>query len=104
MRPDRYSLGHITAMLRIMPGNNIKSFEIETFKKKLTKLAESQAIADAIFADVVYTAMSQCGLDEDMFRNEFGLTKGAVNRWTQEQNLPQPMVRPKILLWIEEQL
>jgi hypothetical protein len=78
--------------------------EIETFKQRLSGLAQSGAVDDAAFADVVYTAMSQYGLDETRFRDAFGLSLGAVDRWTQRQNLPQPAVRPKIIIWIKENL
>lgn len=84
--------------------DNIKSFECESFRKRLSELAESGAIEDAVFADVIYTAMSKFGIDEEMFRDSFGLSKSAVERWTQKQNLPQPSVRPKIIAWIKENL
>lgn len=74
----------------------------EDFKKALTKLAESANIDDAAFADAVYTALSAFGLDESQFRDAFGLSAGAIDRWTQRQNLPQPLVRPKIILWMRD--
>jgi hypothetical protein len=85
-----------------MSQDKIRSFETEAFKKRLSGLAESGAIDDAVFADVIYTAMSKFGIDEEMFRDSFGLSKGAVDRWTQSQNLPQPAIRPKIFTWIKE--
>jgi hypothetical protein len=87
-----------------MSQGNIKSFEIETFKAKLSKLAEAKTVDDAVFADVIYTAVSKFGLEEEKFRDTFGLTKGAVDRWSQLQNLPQPNIRPKIMGWIKENL
>jgi hypothetical protein len=87
-----------------MSPNNIKSFEIESFKVKLSKLAEAKTVEDAVFADVIYTAISKFGIEEEKFRDTFGLTKGAVERWSQLQNLPQPSVRPKIMGWIKETL
>lgn len=87
-----------------MSQDNIKSFAREAFKTSLSKLAAAKAIEDAIFADVIYTAVSQFGVHEDTFRDTFGLTKGAVDRWTQQQNLPQPQIRSKILLWLKEQI
>jgi len=87
-----------------MSADNISSFEIESFRKRLSELAQSGAIDDALFADVIYTAMSNFGIDETMFRDSFGLSKGAVDRWMQAQNLPQPAVRPKIIIWIKENL
>lgn len=74
------------------------------FQEKLSKLAETKAIDDSVFADMVYTAMSEFGLDDQTFRDAFGLSGGAVERWTQRQNLPQPIVRPKIILWIRDNL
>ena len=87
-----------------MPQCNITSFEAESFKKQLSKLLEAQTIDDAVFADVIYTAMSKFAIDEGVFRDAFGLSQGAVDRWTQRQNLPQPLVRPKIIQWIKERL
>ena len=87
-----------------MQPDNVKSFETEAFKVRLSKLIEAKAIDDAAFADVVYVAMSKFGVAEEDFRDTFGLTKGAVDRWSQRQNMPQPTVRPKILLWIKEKL
>ncbi|MBI3441030.1 MAG: hypothetical protein HY052_04390 [Proteobacteria bacterium] len=84
--------------------SNVKSFEIEAFKAKLSTLAGAKTVDDAAFADAIYTAVSKFGIDEDQFRDAFGLTKGAVDRWTQRLNLPQPTVRPKILKWIREAL
>ncbi len=83
-----------------MSQDNIKSFEAESFKARLSKLAAAKTVDDAVFADIIYTAVSKYGIDEEKFRDAFGLTKGAVERWMQRQNLPQPNIRPKILLWI----
>ncbi|MCE9508643.1 MAG: hypothetical protein K8R48_10100 [Alphaproteobacteria bacterium] len=87
-----------------MSQDNIKSFERESFKAKLSKLAEGKTVDDAVFADVVYTAVSKFGLEEEKFRDAFGLTKGAVERWSQLKNMPQPQIRPKIMGWIRENL
>ena len=87
-----------------MSQNNVKSFETEAFKAKLSKLAEAKTVDDAVFADVVYTAISKYAIAEDDFRDTFGLTKGAVDRWTQRQNMPQPNIRPKIVAWIRTKL
>ena len=76
----------------------------ETFRRKLEKLAEEKTVEDAVFADIVYTATSRFGIDEQAFRDAFGLTRGAVERWSQLRNLPQPFVRPKILAWIAAQV
>jgi hypothetical protein len=76
----------------------------EAFKATLTKLAAPETVDDTTFADAVYTAMSEYGLDETKFRDAFGLSAGAVDRWTQRQNLPQPLVRSQILLWIKDNI
>ena len=87
-----------------MSPDNVKSFEKEAFRQKLAKLAGAADVSDTDFADAVYTAVTAFGLPEDEFRDTFGLTKGAVERWMQRSNLPQPIVRPKILLWMSQQL
>lgn len=84
--------------------DNIRYIEKEIFQKKISGLAAQKAIADADFADAIYTAISRFGVEEDDFRDTFGLSKGAVERWTMLKNLPQPAVRPKILTWIAGQL
>lgn len=87
-----------------MSQDNVKSFEREAFKKKLAHLVGQQEISDPDFADAVYTAMTGFGVDEAQFRDAFGLTKGAVDRWTMRQNMPQPLIRGKILGWILQKL
>ena len=87
-----------------MSQGSIRSFEMESFKARLSRLAEAKTVEDAVFADVVYTAISKFGMTEEKFRDAFGLTKGAVDRWSQLQNLPQPNIRPKIMGWIKENL
>lgn len=87
-----------------MSQDNVKSFEHEAFKKKLSKLATQPDVSDADFADAIYTAMSRFGVDEDAFRDTFGLSKGAVERWTMRKNMPQPSVRPKIMNWILQKM
>jgi len=83
---------------------NVTSLPKEAFRKKLKTLAAAQAVPDDAFADAVYTAQSQFGIEESSFRATFGLTQGAVERWTMCKNLPQPSVRPAILEWISGQL
>lgn len=87
-----------------MSSGNVKSLEKEAFLRKLATLAAAPAISDSDFADSVYTALTRFGLDEDAFRSGFGLSKGAVDRWTTLKNLPQPTVRPLVLNWIAAQL
>jgi hypothetical protein len=87
-----------------MSQDNVKSFAAEAFKKKLSTLAGQKEISDHDFADAVYTAMTGFGIDETQFRDEFGLSKGAVDRWTMRQNMPQPMIRGKILGWILQKI
>ena len=83
---------------------NVRSFKAEAFKKRLEKLSAQSVITDADFADVVYTAITEFGISEEDFRDTFGMTKGAVERWMNVKNLPQPSVRAKILAWVESQL
>jgi hypothetical protein len=87
-----------------MSSGSVKSLEKEAFLRKLATLTAAEEIGDADFADSVYTALTRFGLDEDAFRAGFGLSKGAVDRWTTLKNLPQPTVRPHILRWIATQL
>lgn len=83
---------------------NVKNFELESFKRKLATLSAQPDVSDADFADAVYTAQTRFAIDEDQFRDTFGLSKGAVERWTMRKNLPQPGVRPKILGWILQRI
>jgi hypothetical protein len=87
-----------------MSQDNVKSFEKEAFKKKLEKLSAQPEVGEAEFADAVYTAVSSFGLAEVEFRDTFGLSKGAVERWTMRKNMPQPGVRPKVLRWILQKI
>jgi hypothetical protein len=87
-----------------MSEKNIAILAQESFKRKLKALSELKAVEDAAFADAVYTALSRFGVDERSFRDAFGLSSGAVERWTQLKNLPQPNVRPKIIAWILHKL
>lgn len=84
-----------------MPDEKVKSFEKESFKRELLSNTLSD---DQSFADAVYTAVSRFNIHEQLFRDAFGLSEGAVERWTTGKNLPQPVIRPKILQWIAEQL
>lgn len=79
---------------------NIENFEAAAFRARLKKIVAAKAASDAEFADIVYIALSKFGIDETAFRDAFGLSKDAVDRWTQLKNLPQPFVRPKIIEWI----
>jgi hypothetical protein len=87
-----------------MSPDNVTSLPKEAFRKKLKALAALHPVPDADFADAVYAAQSQFGVEESSFRATFGLTQGAVERWTMCKNLPQPSVRPAILEWIAGQL
>ncbi len=84
--------------------NNVRNIEKEIFRKKISGLAVEKEVGDAAFADAIYTATSRFGIEEDDFRDTFGLSKDAVERWTMLKNLPQPSVRPRILAWLAEQL
>lgn len=84
--------------------DNVRNIEKDIFQKKVARLSAQKEVSDADFADAIYTAISRFGLVEDDFRDTFGLSKGAVERWTTLKNLPQPAVRPKILAWISAQI
>lgn len=83
---------------------NVKNFELESFKRKLATLSAQPEVSDADFSDAVYTAQSRFAIDETQFRDTFGLSKGAVERWTMRKNMPQPGIRPKILGWILQRI
>ncbi|MDF3023578.1 MAG: hypothetical protein K0R10_939 [Alphaproteobacteria bacterium] len=87
-----------------MSQGNVKSLELEAFKRKLQTLAALPQNSDTEFAEAIYTATARFGITETQFRDTFGLTKGAVERWTTLKNLPQPDVRPKIIEWILQTL
>lgn len=87
-----------------MSQGNVADFARETFRKRLASLIAAGAVTDADFADAIYAAQSQFGVDETQFRSAFGLSAGAVERWCMRKNLPQPTVRPAILEWIMAQL
>ena len=84
--------------------SNVRSLEKEAFKRRLAALASAKAISDADFADCIYISMTKFGLAEDTFRDAFGLTKGAVERWILLKNLPQSTVRAKILEWMGKEM
>lgn len=87
-----------------MEKENVTSLEKEAFRRHLSTLSTQETVEDAAFADAVYTAISQFRVDATQFRDMFGLSKDAVERWTTLKNLPQPMIRPRILEWIIQQL
>lgn len=87
-----------------MTDGSVKSLERERFKRHLQDLCSKNEISDAAFADAVYQAVAAHGLAEDGLRDTFSLTKEAFTRWTMSKNLPQPMVRAKILSWINENI
>lgn len=84
--------------------SNVRSFEREAFRKRLEKLAAQHDVADADFADCIYTAVTVHGIPIDDFRDTFGLSREAVDRWMTMKNMPQPTVRPKVLGWVLGQL
>ncbi|TVQ84183.1 MAG: hypothetical protein EA357_03740 [Micavibrio sp.] len=70
--------------------------QLETLLQELSARTE---IGDGAFAEAVYAAVSSGFVTEEQFRREFGLSSGAVERWTTGKNLPQPEVRAVILRW-----
>lgn len=74
------------------------------FKAKLGLLAHGGHVADDTFAKAVTRASQDFGVEETAFRDAFGLSSGAVVRWSNGKNLPHPMVRPKIMGWLKTQI
>lgn len=74
------------------------------FKAKLGILERSGHVADDTFAKAVTRASADFGVEETAFRDAFGLSSGAVARWSNGKNLPHPMVRPKIMGWLKTQI
>lgn len=87
-----------------MSPDNVKSLEKESFLRRIIPLSGQPEVADAEFAECIYIAVTTFGLSEDAFRAGFGLSKGAVDRWTTQKNMPQPSVRPHVLAWVAAQL
>lgn len=87
-----------------MSFDNVKSLEKESFLRRVIFLSSQTDVSDTDFAESIYTAVTTFGLTEDAFRAGFGLSKGAVERWTTRKNLPQPTVRPHVLAWVAAQL
>ena len=84
--------------------DNVVKFKEESLKRFRERLSATDPIADAEFADVIYQATTSWGISDTKFRDAFGLTCGAVGRWTTMKNLPQPNVRSIIFKWIGETL
>jgi len=53
-----------------------------------------------LFSDLLYRAISEWQIPEQELRDTFGLSHGAVEKWTTGKNLPQPNIRPYVLKWI----
>lgn len=87
-----------------MAAGDVKSFERARFKAHLKQLTASGDISDAAFAEAVYEAVASHGLAESDLRDTLGLSSGALERWTMQKNLPQPMVRGKVLGMIADLL
>lgn len=83
------------------------SFErkaLESGIEEIKNLSLTRQMEEEVFADIVYSALTRWHIAEDDFRDAFGLTEGAVHRWTQRQNLPQLKVRPLVIKWIREEM
>jgi hypothetical protein len=74
------------------------------FKAKLGILERRSDIADETFSRAVTRASEDFGVGETAFRDAFGLSSGAVERWSNGKNLPHPLVRPKIMGWLRQQI
>jgi hypothetical protein len=84
----------------------LKKFRFAAVLFSKDKLGEfcSGEVSDSEFADIIYAAISEWGISEEDFREMFGLTLGAVDKWASSQNLPLASVRPKIVKWIYDQI
>lgn len=83
--------------------SDITDLQEERLKQLADRLKETSGwsdIPDHVFADIIYSTVSFGHVSEEQFRDEFGLTANAVQRWMTGKNLPQPDVRPVILRWI----
>ncbi len=90
--------------MKTTPPDNIVKLREESLKRFRERLAIATSISDAEFADVIYQATTTWGISETEFRDAFGLTGGAVGRWTTMKNLPQTNIRPAIFKWISDNL
>ena len=82
---------------------DVTDLQAERLKQLSDSLAEAikwSDVPDHAFADIIYSTVSFGHVTEEQFRDEFGLTADAVQRWTTGKNLPQPEVRAVILRWI----
>lgn len=87
-----------------MGAGDVKSFERARFKAQLRQLTAAGDISDAAFAEAVYEAVASHGIDQSALRDTLSLTQGAIERWTMQKNLPQPVVRAKVLGMIADLL
>jgi len=79
---------------------DLQTERLKHLEKKLNGFLNQSDIADGDFAQAVYDIVSSGAVSEQQLRDEFGLTGGAVTRWTTGKNLPQPDIRPIILRWV----
>ena len=79
---------------------DLQAERLKHLEKKLNTLLGQPDISDGDFAQAVYDIVSSGAVSEQQLRDEFGLTGGAVTRWTTGKNLPQPDIRPIILRWV----
>jgi hypothetical protein len=74
------------------------------FKAKLGLLERRGNIGDDAFSSAISRASRDFGVEESAFRDAFGLSCGAVERWCNGKNLPHPLARPKIAAWLKAQI
>ena len=87
-----------------MSQKNFTEMTREEFIHSLQSLAASGKVSDDFFAEIIYTAVSRFALPMHELRSFFGLSPLAIDHWIQKKNLPQQIVRPKMLLWIVDKL
>ncbi len=88
--------------------NKIDSIKDIRKNKLLIDISKAVNGADDIdadkFAHFIYELISNGYITENIIRDEFGLTSGAVDRWILKNNLPQIDVRKIILKWIFDKI
>lgn len=65
-------------------------------------MSEDNMISDADFAKTIRLFVAARGTAR--LAQEFEVTDGAVARWSQGNNLPQPRIRTEVCAWVEEHL
>ncbi len=87
-----------------MTVTNLQTERLNKIRKDLQVAVGKNDISDNIFAGFIYEIISNNYVSEELLRDEFGLSKDAIQRWIIGKNLPQPDVRIIVLNWIVKSL